>query len=252
MRNPAICRPAVLALLSLVSCVSLLIEAPSRGAEPSVYVWLEAEKPAYTNGDFQVEATGRPGLLSGGAWFRKSLGKNEVAGAVPREGFLLRYDFRVPEDGAYEVWARVGFEWARAPLEWRIGEGQWARASSDEQTTNVMELGEWMEVAWLRLGTCTLKRGQTRLEMRYRQPGKDGRMLMALDCFALTKGKFVPEGRLKPGEAYDSEDDREAARTVFELPPPTSVGRSQVKLNGLWQVARYDDPDMDVNAHEPV
>jgi hypothetical protein len=231
----------------------LLLSLPVLAAtQPQAYVWIEAEEPLSASPGFQTEATGQPGLLSGGRWLRQSLDKGQAANAVPAEGFMLRYAAQVPEAGEYELWARVGFEWARAPLEWRIGGGDWTSVGNDVQTINVMELGEWMEVAWLRLGNATLQAGQTELEIRYREPGGDGRMLMALDCIGLTKGHFVPEGRLKPGETYDSEADREAANTLFKLPPPQPVTRTEVKLSGLWQVARYDDLDMDVDAHTPV
>lgn len=241
-----------LGFMMLTASFLLLLLSPCHGAEPSIYVWAEAERPAYTNADFETEATGRPGLLSDGKWIRKSLSEGEEKKAVPPEGFLLRYGLRIPEDGQYQLWARVGFEWARAPLEWRIGDGQWTEVSNDAATTNVMELADWMEVAWLQLGTLTLNAGPANLEIRYREPSGSGRMLMALDCIALTKGEFVPEGRLKPGETYDSETDREAANTVFELPAPTSPARTRAQLSGLWQVARYDDLDMDKDAHLPV
>ncbi len=236
-----------------LSCAAVLCwAAVSRAAEPAVYVWVEAEQPAYANAKFEVEAMGRAQLLSGGKWLRRSLDKNAARSAVPKEGFLLRYGFGVPQAGEYEVWARVGFEWVRAPLEWRINNAPWREVSSSEQTTNVMQLAPWVEVAWLKLGTANLRAGPATLEIRYRKPGPDGRMLMALDCFALTLGKFVPEGRLKPGEQYNSPADRKAAQNVFSLPPAKDGNRCKVTLNGLWQVARYDDPDMDVDTYTPV
>ncbi|MFQ6130566.1 MAG: glycoside hydrolase family 2 TIM barrel-domain containing protein [Armatimonadota bacterium] len=242
-----------LMLVILTALTPAMALSLCRAAEPLVYAWVEAESPAYTNTEFATERP-RQKLLSDGAWIRKSLDKGQAEATVPEEGFLLRYLLQVPENGRYQLWVRVGFEAARAPLEWRlgVGQGQWTKVGSDVLTTNVMELGEWMEVAWLHLSTLDLAAGPTTLEIRYRKPGGDGRMLMALDCIALTKGRFVPEGRLKPGETYHSQADREAANTVFELPAPTSVARTQVKLSGLWQVARYDDPDMDRDAHVPV
>jgi len=240
-----LCHVVTLALL-----VSIIASARA-AAEPTAYVWVEAEDAVAMNADFAREGP-RSELLSGGVWIRKSLGKGEAGRAVPPEGFLLRYRLPVPEAGQYDLWARVGFEWVRAPLEWRIGEGQWTAIGSDVATTNVMELGDWMEVAWLQLGTPTLPAGPATLEIRYRGPGSDGRMLMALDCIALMKGTWVPEGRLKPGQQYDSELDSRAAGTVFELPTPNSAARTQVKLNGPWQVARYDDLDMDAGAWNPV
>ncbi|MGD8240751.1 MAG: glycoside hydrolase family 2 TIM barrel-domain containing protein, partial [Armatimonadota bacterium] len=234
-----------------LALIAFTLASACHAAEPSVYVWVEAEKAASMNVEFERE-TPRSGLLSDGMWIRKSLSGGEIARAVPAEGILLQYTLPVREGGRYDVWARVGFEWARAPFEWRIGATQWAKVGTDAQSTNVMELGEWMEVAWLKLGAVALDPGDETLEIRYREPNEGGRMLMALDCFALMKGDWVPEGPLKPGETYDSDIDRQAAAKAYGLPAPTSVARTEVQLSGLWQVARYDDLDMDQGAWEPV
>jgi hypothetical protein len=114
--GPPVCVLATLSLLlSLSACLA---------AEPTVYVWLEAEDSVSASAGFETEAAGPPGLLSAGQWLRQSLDKNQAQGAVPQEGFVLQYDAQIPEAGEYELWARVGFEWARAPLEWRIGNGE--------------------------------------------------------------------------------------------------------------------------------
>jgi beta-galactosidase len=242
-------------LLALLAAPLLLTLGPpgdAIGAEPTTYVWVEAEAPTTPAPGFVAEAFGKAHLLSGGQWYRRSFAKEEVAGAVPEGGFVLAYALDVPQAGQYELWARIGMEWVRAPLEWRLDEGEWTRSGPEVQTTNVMELAEWNEIAWLKLGDVTLPAGRATLQIRYREPGTDGRMLMCLDCFALTLGRFVPEGKLKPGEMYEAFADVVSARPVFELPPPDGVARTQVKLTGTWQVARWDDPDMDVGATEPV
>lgn len=60
------------------------------------------------------------------------------------------------------------------------------------------------------------------------------------------------EGPFKPGETYDDEADRRAAENVFVLPAATGQQRAGVELSGAWQVARYDDPNMDVDTYKPV
>ncbi len=250
--------PLVMIFIIAVAFTALV----SRGeaVEPSVYTWVEAENPASANFEYDVTPA-KSGVLSGGKWISRTLQADEIAAVVPEEGLLLSYELSVPEPGAYEIWARIGWEWSRAPFEWRVDDGNWQRVEPAEQTTNVMELGLWMEVAWLRLDTVELESDSITLHLRYREPSSDGgRLLMGLDCLALVKGNFVPEGRLKPGESYDSEVDREAASQVFQLPGLQEIGarraapvqRVEIKLNGLWQVARYDDPDMDKNTFEPV
>ncbi|HIE51462.1 MAG TPA: hypothetical protein EYP85_06855 [Armatimonadetes bacterium] len=242
-----------LSTLTALAILVMLFPGACAQAQPAAYVWVEGEGPAAANFEFDVSSFGKPGLLSGGKWLVKTLDQNAAKRETPPEGFLLRYDLRVGEPGEYEVWARLGFEWVRPSLEWRIGQGPWIKVGSDKATTNVMQLGDWAEVAWLYLGKVTLRAGPVRWELRYREPGPDGRMLIGLDCLALTKGHFVPEGRLRPGEQYDRESDREAASQVFELPAPhRPAERTEVKLTGLWQVARYDDPNMDKDPLVPV
>lgn len=241
-------RAAVMAVVALV-----LVGSVARG-EPASYVWVEAEEPASANFEFDTGA-GKAHLLSGRKWLLRFVSKEEVSEQLPEEGFLLSYDLEVPEDGEYEVWARVGLEWIRSSFEWRIGQGNWHRAGRDEQTTNVMELAEWNEVAWLYLGRAALKGGAADLRVRYREPnpGDDGRIVIALDCFVLTRGHFFPEGNLKPGQAYTGEADAAAAAHVFQFPEPAGpADRVRLKLSGLWQVARYDDSDMDKGTYVPV
>jgi len=248
-------------LVTIVIMIALLVVLISRSeaVEPSVYTWVEAENP--TSANFEYEVTPPKGdLLSGGNWITKTLSPEEVADAIPEDGLLISYRLDVPEPGDYELWARIGWESARSPFEWRIDDSDWQKVDASDQTTNVMELGLWMEVGWLHLDTMELEKGDITLNLRYREPSEGGRFLLGLDCFALLKGKFVPEGRLKPGESYDGEIDREAASKVFQLPRPMEaetrrtapVQRVEIKLNGLWQVARYDDLDMDKDTFSPV
>ncbi|MCK4376582.1 MAG: hypothetical protein KAX19_14700, partial [Candidatus Brocadiae bacterium] len=240
--------------LVVMAVAAVGVAASVAGAEPTAYVWLEAETPAEANFEFNTGA-GNPHLLSGGQWLFRILSKDEAAAQLPEDGLNLRYAVDVPEDGRFEVWARVGMEWIRSSFEWRIAGGDWQAAARDAQTTNVMELSEWNEVAWLHLGSAELRAGATELEVRYLEPnpGDDGRIVMALDCFALTKGRFVPDGNLKPGQTYASETDLAAAEHVFRFPAPAGpADRLELKLNGLWQVARYDDTDMDRDTYVPV
>jgi beta-galactosidase len=232
--------------------IALLLSALlSSSVHAQTFTWIECEKPASANFPFEAQGSGEPTLLSEGKWLHKALSKEELPQQMPAEGFVLRYDVRVPEAGTYQVWARVGFEWVRPPIEWRIGDGAWTRVWTETRTTSLMRLALWSEAAWIPLGQATLPAGATTLQLRYREPGSDGRMIIALDCLALTKGKFVPEGKLKPGESYNREEDRAAAAHVFKVPQQNNT-RVELSLNGQWQVARYDDPDMDAAPYEPV
>ena len=240
----------------VVALVTLLLGAAAQvvraeAPEPSVYVWIEGETPAssnlktWTGGD-------RPGLLSGGKLLGGDLDA-EAQKTLPKEGGLLTYDLTVPEAGDYDLWARLGLEYIRAPFQWRINEGEWRDAPAEMPTTNLMELKEWNDLAWLDLGKVALKRGPAKLTLRYTKPSSNGDLRFMHDCFAFMKGRWVPEGKLKPGERYESEADQQAAKQVYQLPAPApDARRTDVKLAGLWQVARYDDPNMDVDTFVPV
>lgn len=75
---------------------------------------------------------------------------------VPVGGALVTYDFPISAAGSREVWARIGYEFARAPFEWRIDSGPWTKVSPDEVTTDAVPLADWNEVAWLKLTTTPL------------------------------------------------------------------------------------------------
>ncbi|MBE0534413.1 MAG: hypothetical protein IH624_02005 [Phycisphaerae bacterium] len=230
------------------------------------HIWVEGENPA--GADFEWSASGaeRSGLLSGERWL---LPKERAD--LPDEGYLVEYDVEVKEAGEYTLWLRVGFEWIRANVAWRFDGGAWttvgiaATLSDNEKaklagrpepdverrTTNVKYVGVWNEVAWWEMGPAELSAGRHRLSLRFLKTHLDNPMV-AIDAVVLVKGDWTPEGKLKPGERYDSEIDRKAAGQVYDLPTAAAGGRSEVVLNGPWQIARYDDPDMNEDTYEPV
>lgn len=234
--------------------VALLIMLPvvSRAADSTI--WIEAEEYASSNfaEHWEVTSMGKEKLLSGAQWIMRGVGREEVSELIPDDGVSLKFPLPVKAPGEYQLWARVGWFRARVDFQWRIGDGPWQSFSHDEPTTNLMELGFFCEVSWANLAKVQLVKNTT-LEIRYPKV-TDGkrRMLMALDCLALAQGDFLPDGPFKPGQAYDGPLDRQAAEQVFQLPAPDSGQRSEVRLSGLWQVARYDDPNMDHQTYQPV
>lgn len=242
----------------ILSCfVWLAAWSVAGAAEPAVCVWLEAESPEEANFEIEPWDNGSPRIFSGGQWFTHTLDKNEVETKIPEGGFSLQYSFEVAEAGPYEFWARVGYEGVRAPLEWQLDSGPWQPVGPEVETTNLVEVGPWCELAWLRVGSVSLKPGERTLRIRYRTPGPDGRLLIGLDCLVFSQGQggFVPEMALRPGEPYDDQVDRDAREHVFRFAgdaPAAPGARAELPLDGLWEVARYDDPDMDQNTYEPV
>lgn len=244
MIHPAI-KPACL-LPTLLLALSCALGEPA-------YVWIEGEKHEKAN--FEPKVRDGQTLFSAKEWITHMLNPREAQKRTPAEGFQLAYSFDVPSAGQYDFWARIGYEWVRTPFEWRVDGGDWQKVSLDVVTTSLMEVGFWCEVAWTKGGAAELSRGRHELEMRWMKPEPKKRLLIGLDCLAFVKGDFVPEGALKPGQQYEAEIDRQAAAHVFGLTgdlPDSSAERAEIPLSGLWQVARYDDPDMDQGTFEPI
>lgn len=238
--------------MSLLAVLMCALGAGVTSAEPKVWTWREAEAPGRLNVEMKKGGGGSPYLLSGDGLLSATF-----AGAafqqLPAEGVTVAWNMDVPEDGEYEVWARVTHESVRPDLRWKLGDGGWTDVPRTKLTTNLMQLGTFYEVAWLLLGKQQLKAGKSELVINY--PKKEGvnRFVIGLDAVALTKGHWVPEKDFKPGETYSDDVDKEAAAKVYDLPEAAGSGqRSQVELSGLWQLARYDDPDMEVDRWEPV
>lgn len=230
------------------------------------FLWIEGEKPARASFEWTAAGVERSELLSQDRWL---IAKERVN--LPGEGYLVEYDVDIRAGGEYTLWLRVGFEWVRAAVAWRFDDGRWttvgigaalndtekkklagrARPDTERRTTNVKYVGVWNEVAWWNTGQAALTAGQHRLALRFTKTHLDN-PIVAIDAIALVKGNWTPEGKLKPGQTYDGEIDRKAAAQIYELPAGDRQDRSEVVLNGLWQVARYDDPDMNVDTCKPV
>ena len=239
-----------LGLLAVTSCVSAAVESARSGP---VVIWLEGEHPSRANFEYDVEGWGS--VFSDGKWLHVGLSRDQVPDPVPEGGMALAYELDAPNAGPYELWLRLGFEWVRAPLQWRVNGGEWTRFGPEDLTTNLLEIGVWAEVGWGRLGSVDLREGRNVLDIRCVEPGRDGRLVIGLDCIAFVEGEgnFTPEGVLRPGQQYDAEIDGLAAGHVFRLPARSEgATRVELPLDGPWQVARHDDPDMDVDTYEPV
>ena len=235
--------------LALVLAVGLLT-LPALAAD---YVWLEGEAPTSCSIEVQPSGWGNTQFLSLEKWLHISIESAEVEQRCPPEGIVIAYDFAPPAAGRYEVWNRIGFEFVRSPCEWRVDDGPWRTISPDELTTDLMEIAEWCEVAWLKLGDADLDAGRHRLEIRLPRTytETDGQralrnILYASDALCLYQGAFRPNSFHQPDEAWQTEVDMKAAQDNFRLPPEyrRADGRVVLPLDGLWQVCRWDEQEI--------
>ncbi len=234
--------------LSGLVAFSCSVPCAARAADSAVtgFVWLEGEQPTSTSIEVQRSGWGNTHFLSGSNWLHCSIEAGKVDASVPEGGVLLKYEWMAPKDATYQVWSRIGFEFARSPFDWRIDDGQWKRVAPDELTTDLMEIAFWCEVAWLQLGEQPLKAGPHTFEFRLpktkNDKGETQRILFACDAFCLSAGTFSPHSKYKPDEDGRDDQDRKAAATVFQLPEAAvPAARASVALAGVWEVCRHDE-----------
>jgi beta-galactosidase len=233
-------------LLPIALLMLLLRVCPAAPAQNNDFVWLEGEAPAAVNIKPNISGWGHKEFLSGEQWLQVSVDADKVDKEVPAEGVHLTYDFNIKTAGSYEVWNRIGYEFVRSPFDWCIDNADWIRINPDDLTTDLMELQNWNEVAWIKMGAMQLTPGPHKLEIRLPRTkddkGKTARILYASDALCLTAGPFSPNGKYRPNEDGRDAADVEAAQKVFRLPEPTSTAaRSSVALNGQWEVCRCDE-----------
>ena len=244
---------------SLVSVIFILVlllltySAFSQEQE-SEFVWIEGES-AQTSFVVNIAGWGRPQFLSEAKWLHISVDEAKVESDVPEGGITLRYDFTISQAGRYEVWNRIGLEFARSAFEWRIDDDAWQTVAPDALTTDLMELDFWCEVAWLDMGDAELSAGNHGLDIRLSktksESGKWQRLLYACDAICLSGGSFRPNSKFKPGESYRNDADEEASKNLFLLPATKPALRSSMELGGIWEVAR-DDEQYPGEVAEPI
>lgn len=228
--------------------IGLSVLAAAVAIQPS-FLWIEGESASQTTGADIKPSGYRPGALSGDQWMTFSTEEPS------QPEVLLKYSLPPrSQPGSYRFWARVGFEWVRAEMAFRIDGGPWQSLSSKEATTNLVELATWAELAWQKGPEVSLPASAQSLEVRFSRPQGTNRFLFGLDCMALVPAgqTWAPDNRLKPGESYNAPIDSEARQTRYSLPEVQGAARTEAPLNGLWQVARWDDPDMNKGAYEPA
>jgi hypothetical protein len=228
-------------LTALVVCLGVTA-LPAMGAD---FIWLEGEKPTSVNVDAKYSGWGNTQYLSEGNWINFIFSEAEVPQKVPAEGALIRYDFQAPAAGRYEAWNRIGYEFIRSPFDWRIDDGPWSTIKTEDITTDLMDLAQWNEVAWMPLGEVQLTAGKHTFEVRIQRPAadaKDKRIVYASDVIGLFPFAFHPNSKFKPGEDWQTDADRAAAQQVFQMPAvPGDAERITLPLAGRWQVTRFDE-----------
>ncbi|MGE5294823.1 MAG: hypothetical protein ACM3VT_08330, partial [Solirubrobacterales bacterium] len=107
-------------IVAMVAAV-LLVSAVGRAGE---FVWLEGES-GRANVKVNNAGWGNAHFLSEGQWMNISFEAEKVEDEVKANAVVIQYPFTVKKAALYEVWSRIGFEFARSPFEYRIDGGAW-------------------------------------------------------------------------------------------------------------------------------
>ena len=193
----------VVALLT-VSCMSSSVAAEDG-------IWIEGEAPAGgVAKPWEVSTQPHAEYLSGGKWLQVMVAAADVEKTIPADGLVASWDFTAASAGHYQVWERYGFESIRSAWQWRIDGQDWqdVKPAGQQPFTGLMDPGFWAELSWTQLGESDLTAGPHHIQVKVsRELDKDKKPKGAnhvVDCFYLSKAPFYPNGKVKPGEAWQS------------------------------------------------
>jgi hypothetical protein len=213
--------------------------------------WVEGESPSSATVEVRTPGVDRPQYLSGGKWLAITCDPGEQEKLIPEAGAVFTYRLAAGGGGGggggrRAVWARIGFEFARAPFEWRVNGGEWNKIAPETPTLDLMELSFFTEVAWIKLGEVDASPaagGETVIDIRLprhrNDKGEWQRVLFALDALCLADTAWHPFSKFKPDESPRTDADKAADDVVYEL--KAAAGRSSVELAGVWRIARDDE-----------
>ncbi len=201
---------AVLTLIFVAAC------AGANAAPPGEYVWWEGEDPERT--DFAPRSSNPHDLkevASGEEWLGADKGSfAEYEVEVPTAGEWtmhvrmfgarhgsLRWRF---DDGPWQYVLKFKFRGARLPVPWLKTDRDWIEARdriSEPLRMDHTGMGGRYYLNWVALGRVRLPAGRHLLRIELGDSGGP----RAFDAFILTRGRFYPRGKIKPGEPLPEE-----------------------------------------------
>ena len=153
--------------------------------------------------------------LSEGKWLRVQIPAGDVEKRCPRRGSCWATIFSPPRPESM----RFGTASASSSCD-RLSPGASTtapgrRCSPSDLTIDLMLLGDWNEVAWYKCGLADLTQGGHRLEIRLQRWFKttnnqqeEQQIFYCSDALCISKEPFRPNGKFKPGAAYQDDATR--------------------------------------------
>lgn len=175
------------------------------------YIWWEGENAVST--DFQKNPWLEENMdkhCSGGMWLTN--------GGKPRKGgYRASYKIEIPENGVYELWARQGYRgWCSNW--WRFDNAEWKEAKITDPAFNYVSVAKHRSLGWTYYGQMKLSKGNHTFEVKL-----DGeKLLMAFDCFILSRGRFTPFGKNKPDDSVAIDYKKPVGDSKTSVPVPDS------------------------------
>ena len=205
------------------------------------YVWWEGETPTQTNfptnkpfGPKNLD--GNAHLLSNGDWLNS-------AGKRGPQALFAKYPVEVPGDGEYSLWVRKF--WKHGSFKWRFGDDEWRICDKTFALADDTPIKKFVNANWVSLGKVKLTKGPKTFEVELlAKEGEDSGA--GFDCFLLTRGPFVPNGKTKPGESsgkaeegyfpFEPDTDKFTADALLDLRPLNEKAAGQagfIKRQGM-------------------
>jgi hypothetical protein len=189
------------------------------------YIWIEGESP-------QSQTVARH------PWWYDKVKKDQLSGG----DFISNWTDKQPGEAAYAFRARAGGEyvfWVRAnpvatKLSYQLDGGPWQLIdmTSPLDNINIAEDGkiDLRFIAWIRVGSVRLARGQHSIKFKMHSDNNNHGML---DCFVFASGPFTPEGTRKPGEKSTASEVAAEGRWPFQPPRDEFSPKALLDLRSL-------------------
>lgn len=166
------------------------------------YIWLEGETPLVHT---FTETARNPEASHG--WFLRLAS----ASAPGRLGYSARYDFRVSSDGRYNIWlAGTPPGPSASPIRWHVNTEP-EQEVADPAPRGPLYLSD--RFGWFLLGSANLQKGQPQALVITvaDRAAESGMYVFSIDSIMITRGKFTPNGAVRPLPVDPS---------TVTLPPP--------------------------------
>jgi hypothetical protein len=159
------------------------------------YFWWEAEDAVRhtfpESWSFRPNSAQEKNMLSNGAWLQTDKGANATA----------EWMIELPQAGSYNLWVRKF--WYHGPFKWRFNNQPERECSRKCSLVDSVEIRKFVCANWVPLGEVILPQGKNTLHIKLDPQASAA----GIDCWLLTRGPFVPNGKHKPGEKYNRSED---------------------------------------------